>query len=108
MAELRMGSGILGGSWAGLLFPLRCHTIYGAFAYLAPPRWLSGFDVHLPRNAPRNPRCPHGTLRGGKMAETRLESGILGIDGPVFGFLLSPPRMRGFRVFTATGFGVGF
>ena len=73
--------------------------------YLVPPRLVLGVNVHtkerLPepqghrperfgavksRNVSRDPTGPRGTLRNGKMAELRLESGILGIPGPVVRF----------------------
>ena len=52
------------------------------------------------------PPGPHGTLRNGKMAELRLESGIFGIAGSALCFLSSPPRLRRFRVFSIAALGV--
>ena len=45
-------------------------------------------------NASLGPKEPRGTLRGGKMEELRIASGILGIRGPVFGFpcVATPPK----------------
>ena len=93
------------GSWEGLAFSFRRHPIYGGFASLVPPRWLLGVDVHLPRDVSRKPPWPHGALRGGKMAEIRLESGILRIFAPAFCFLSSPPRLRKFCVFSDVALG---
>ena len=106
MAEIRLGSGIFGFLARSLVFFCR-HAVCGGFAYLAAPRLVLGFNVYLPRKGARCPTEPLGTLRNGNMAEIRLGSGILGIPGPVFGFHLSPPHMRRFRVFSAPAFGVG-
>ena len=55
----------------------------------------------------RLPPEPRGTLRGGKMAELRIESGILRIHGSAFCFLSPPPLLRRFRVFVIAALGVG-
>ena len=39
---------------------------------------------------------PRGTLRGGKTAELRLESGILGVPGSAYCFFLRRPIYGGF------------
>ena len=73
-------------SWVGLSFFFLRRPIYGGFVYLAFPRWVLGVSVR-PRGAPpRDPTEPHGTLRNGKMAGWRLESGFLGIPGAAFRF----------------------
>ena len=53
------------------------------------------------------PPGARGTLRGGKMAELRLGSGILRIPGAELCFLSSSPHLRRFRVFSAAALGVG-
>ena len=101
MAELRIESVLLGNFWTCLLFAFR-RPIYGGFAYLVGPRLVLSVNVHLPRNVSRNHQ---GALRNGKMADSRLESGILGIPGlvlfpsrrsPIYGgfaYLIPLPRV---------------
>ena len=64
-------------------------------------------SMATPRNASRAPTEIHGTLRNGKMAELRIDSGILGILGPPFCFPPLPPRLGRFRVFSVSALGVG-
>ena len=84
------------------MFSFRPYPAYGGFASLVPPRWLLGVDVHLPLNVSRKPPWPHGTLRRGKMAEIRLESGIWAIRGP--GFLFP---IRRHPIYGSLALGVG-
>ena len=50
---------------------------------------------------------PHGTLRSGKMAELRIESGILAVSGSFFCFPVLAAHLRRYRVFRVSAFGFG-
>ena len=54
VAELRLGTGILGNTGLVFYFPIVVAPIYGGFVYLALPRWVLAGNVYPPRNAPRN------------------------------------------------------
>ena len=76
IAEFRVESAI---SWIpGSAFCLlSAPPIYGVFVYLAPPLWVLGVNAQPRGASPGAPAEPNGTLRIGKMAELRLQSGIL-------------------------------
>ena len=54
-----------------------------------------------PRNFARQPTDPHGTLRNGKMAELRLETGNLGNTGLAFCLPIVVARLYGGLVYLA-------
>ena len=83
-AELRAGSGILGAHGSAFCFLSSPH-IYGGFVYLSFPRWVLGVNGHPRGTSPGAPR----SVRGGKISELRIESGILGIHGSAFRFSVS-------------------
>ena len=74
---------------------LSSHRIYGGFAYLAFPRWAS---MAAPAERLTGPR---GTLRGGKISASPIESGILWIPGSAFGFFYLRHPIYGVFVYLA-------
>ena len=82
MAELRIESGIFGIPGSAFCF-LSSYPLLRRFRVFSIAALGDGCQWPPPRNFSRN---PHGTLRNGKMAEIRQESGILRFSGPVFGF----------------------
>ena len=75
------------------------HADYGGFVYLELLRWASGVNGR-PAERPPEPRgAPHGTLRGGKMAELRVRARILRIPGSAFSFSVFAAQLRWFRVY---------
>ena len=50
-----------GDKWHGFWFYFCRRPICGGFAYLVPPRWVLGDDVHIPRNFSRGPTERYGT-----------------------------------------------
>ena len=103
MAELRLESGILGISGSAICFPFFAapSTVVSRIYYFRFGRWAS---TATPAESPPG---PHGTLRSGKMAELRIECGILWI--PVAAFCFSSPvaNLRRFRAFRISALVVG-